>query len=78
MNNPSISTPSISSSSDVSSFDSATAIPEITSVELSDNGMTAINDVPKITNEVSSEQPVLEITDDDDDDGVSDFGPDFS
>ncbi|MCI8461276.1 MAG: DUF87 domain-containing protein [Bacilli bacterium] len=78
LNNPSISTPSISSSSDVSSFDSATAIPEITSVELSDNGMTAINDVPKITNEVSSEQPVLEITDDDDDDGVSDFGPDFS
>lgn len=78
LNNPSISTPSISSSSDVSSFDSTTAIPEITSVELSDNGMTAINDVPKITNEVSSEQPVLEITDDDDDDGVSDFGPDFS
>ncbi len=78
LNNLSISTPSISSSSDVSSFDSATAIPEITSVELSDNGMTAINDVPKITNEVSSEQPVLEITDDDDDDGVSDFGPDFS
>ena len=53
LNNLSISTPSISSSSDVSSFDSATAIPEITSVELSDNGMTAINDVPKITNEVS-------------------------
>ncbi len=58
------------------SMDSSTAIPEIASFDLADNGMTAI-DTPKIMDEKVDDGPTLEI-DDDDDDEYSDFGPDFS